>query len=408
MSESCDQEGKTIKNSDIKEEEKEKNKEKEKDVSEEQTPLVIAAADTESSNKLTREEHVDFTKAQIDLNIPASKTESECRSLKGLARFTVTHNLLRTVKVEGFSFLTSLTNCTNLQELDIGLNRFKGELPTLIANFSTTLQQLIAGANQISGTIPEGIENLIGLTWLVISMNSITREIPMGEVPQEGVFRNTSAFLVVENKKLCGSIKSLGLPACEIPVPKKRGTSLAVKVVILVAISCLILLVCLIGCLRKMKRLGRSSSTTLPVDEKFIKVSYAELLQATNKFSSSNLIGEEHYGFVYKGVLGRDGLTVAVKVLNLTEKGAAKSFVAECNALRGIRHRNLIKIITTCSSIDSKGNDFKAIVFEFMPNGSLEEWLHQSEDEQDHQRSLSLTRRLRTMIYYSIFTITAK
>ncbi|THF95758.1 hypothetical protein TEA_006059 [Camellia sinensis var. sinensis] len=67
-----------------------------------------------------------------------------------------------------------------------------------------------------------------------------------------------------------------------------------------------------------------------------------------------------------------DGLTVAVKVLNLTEKGAAKSFVEECNALRGIRHRNLIKILTTCLSIDSKGDDFKAIVFEFMPNGSLE------------------------------------
>ncbi|GMP93104.1 hypothetical protein CsSME_00043073 [Camellia sinensis var. sinensis] len=31
-----------------------------------------------------------------------------------------------------------------------------------------------------------------------------------------------------------------------------------------------------------------------------------------------------------------------------------------------------------------------------MPNGSLEGWLHQSEDEQDHQRSLSLTQRLRT------------
>lgn len=87
---------------------------------------------------------------------------------------------------------------------------------------------------------------------------------------------------------------------------------------------------------------------------------------------------------------------MAAKVLNLTEKGAAKSFVEECNALRGIRHQNLIKIITTCSSIDSKGDDFKAIVFEFMPNGSLEEWLHQSEDEQDHQRSLSLTQRLRT------------
>ncbi|KAI7981331.1 putative receptor-like protein kinase [Camellia lanceoleosa] len=67
MSESSDQEGKTMKNSDIEEEEKEKDEEKAKDVSEEQNPLMIAASNTESSDKLTREEHADFTKAKLIL-----------------------------------------------------------------------------------------------------------------------------------------------------------------------------------------------------------------------------------------------------------------------------------------------------------------------------------------------------
>ncbi|KAM7462651.1 hypothetical protein LguiA_030772 [Lonicera macranthoides] len=48
---------------------------------------------------------------------------------------------------------------------------------------------------------------------------------------------------------------------------------------------------------------------------------------------------------------------VAVKVLNLQREGASKSFMAECKALRNIRHRNLVKIITSCSSIDFEETD---------------------------------------------------
>ena len=48
----------------------------------------------------------------------------------------------------------------------------------------------------------------------------------------------------------------------------------------------------------------------------------------------------------------------------------------ECEAWRGIRHRNLLKIITSCSNIDFQGNDFKALVYEFMPNGTLHDWVH--------------------------------
>ncbi|KAG5515127.1 hypothetical protein RHGRI_036236 [Rhododendron griersonianum] len=100
-------------------------------------------------------------------------------SLKDLVILAVGGNQLETDDVEGLSFLTSLTNCSNLQVLDIGSNRFKGESPSSIANFSTALQELFAGQNQISGSI-QVVTNLIGLTRLVISRNSITGEIPKG------------------------------------------------------------------------------------------------------------------------------------------------------------------------------------------------------------------------------------
>ncbi|XP_077225778.1 putative LRR receptor-like serine/threonine-protein kinase At3g47570 [Tasmannia lanceolata] len=134
------------------------------------------------------------------------------------------------------------------------------------------------------------------------------------------------------------------------------------------------------------------------MEGRHLKVSYAELCKATDGFSSANLIGTGSYGSVYKGILSRIENVVAVKVLNLHLRGASKSFIAECNALRNIRHRNLVKIITSCSSIDFGGNDFKALVLEFMPNGSLEKWLHSKLDGQHQLGSLNFIKRLNIAI----------
>ncbi|KAL6126935.1 hypothetical protein ACLB2K_074980 [Fragaria x ananassa] len=96
-----------------------------------------------------------------------------------------------------------------------------------------------------------------------------------------------------------------------------------------------------------------------------------------------------------RGILGEDGAhLVAVKVFNMLRRGASKSFQAECEALRNIRHRNLVPIITACSSVDSHGNDFKALVYKFMENGSLEEWLHPTTRTEDTPKSLSLVQKV--------------
>ena len=87
------------------------------------------------------------------------------------------------------------------------------------------------------------------------------------------------------------------------------------------------------------------------------------------------------FGSVYKGVLDQNGTVVAVKVLNISRQEASKSFLAECEALRNIRHQNLVKVVTACSGVDYQGNDFKALVYEFMANGNLEEWLHPIQGE---------------------------
>jgi len=80
-------------------------------------------------------------------------------------------------------------------------------------------------------------------------------------------------------------------------------------------------------------------------------------------------------------------MIVAIKVFNLVVEGAFKSFDTECGVQRNIRHRNLVKIISTCSN-----NDFKAFVLEYMPNGSLQKWLYSQDC------CLSILQRLNIMI----------
>ncbi|XP_039173821.1 probable LRR receptor-like serine/threonine-protein kinase At3g47570 [Eucalyptus grandis] len=104
---------------------------------------------------------------------------------------------------------------------------------------------------------------------------------------------------------------------------------------------------------------------------------------------------------VYKGILD-GGAMVATKVLNLTQRGASRSFISECRTLGTIRHRNLVKILSVRSSVDFRGNDFKALIYEFMANESLERWLHPrtigQDDECSKSRNLRLVQRLNIAI----------
>ncbi|TYI32338.1 hypothetical protein ES332_A04G053100v1 [Gossypium tomentosum] len=125
-----------------------------------------------------------------------------------------------------------------------------------------------------------------------------------------------------------------------------------------------------------MYRRCQSRSTTLPIKDDLLslkrlrRTSHAELSQATNGFEESNMLGSGSFGYVYKGRL-LDGMEVAIKVFNLQTEGVFRSFDIECDAMRNIVHRNIVKVITCCSSVN-----FKALVLDYMSNGNLEKWLH--------------------------------
>ena len=99
------------------------------------------------------------------------------------------------------------------------------------------------------------------------------------------------------------------------------------------------------------------------VEEQLKRVSYHALSNGTNGFSEANLLGKGSFGTVYKCAFQPEGTVVAVKVFDLEQSSSSRSFVAECEALRRVRHRYLMKISTYCSSINEQGQDFKALVF---------------------------------------------
>ncbi|KAJ1396851.1 Serine/threonine-protein kinase, active site [Sesbania bispinosa] len=147
-----------------------------------------------------------------------------------------------------------------------------------------------------------------------------------------------------------------------------------------------------------MTKRNKKPSSNSPTIDQLAKVSYQNLHNGTNGFSVRNLIGSGSFGSVYKGTLESEDRVVAIKVLNLQKKGAHKSFIAECNALKNIRHRNLVRILTCCSSTDYKGQEFKALVFEYMKNGSLESWLHPTTENTDQSKSLNLEQRFNIIV----------
>ncbi|QCD95729.1 serine/threonine-protein kinase PBS1 [Vigna unguiculata] len=106
---------------------------------------------------------------------------------------------------------------------------------------------------------------------------------------------------------------------------------------------------------------------------------------ATNHFSNRNKLGEGGFGTVHKGTL-IDGQEIAVKRLSKTSRQGTEEFKNEVKLMATLQHRNLVKLLG-CSI----QQDEKLLIYEFMPNRSLDYFIFDTLQG----KSLDWTKRLK-------------
>ncbi|PSS18064.1 Receptor-like serine/threonine-protein kinase [Actinidia chinensis var. chinensis] len=112
------------------------------------------------------------------------------------------------------------------------------------------------------------------------------------------------------------------------------------------------------------------TSSLLPYTGTAKIFSLNDMEKATEHFDESRILGEGGFGLVYSGILD-DDRKVAVKVLKRDDQQGGREFLAEVEMLSRLHHRNLVQLIGICTE-----NHTRCLVYELVPNGSVESHLH--------------------------------
>ncbi|KAJ4836818.1 hypothetical protein Tsubulata_045002, partial [Turnera subulata] len=109
------------------------------------------------------------------------------------------------------------------------------------------------------------------------------------------------------------------------------------------------------------------------------RYTFSDIKKMTNSLSEK--LGQGGYGSVYKGQL-LDGRPVAVKVLN-ESKGNGEDFINEVASISRTSHVNIVTIVGFCLESSKR-----ALIYDFMPNGSLEKFINKKNAALEPSRHL--------------------
>ncbi|QHO38047.1 LRR receptor-like serine/threonine-protein kinase [Arachis hypogaea] len=260
---------------------------------------------------------------------------SEICKIKQLSELYITENKLISGEVP-----TCFGNLTSLRKLYLNSNKLS-KVPSSLWSLRDILEVNLSD-NALTLSLPIEIGNLKDVTFLDLSKNMIS-----GSIPGSISGLQNLQILNLSQNKLFDKFDRFGLISKQLVWLDSKITGERFRVVDLSKIL-LLNLSCLIKHFVEMPDYKSQHAVKM--------ISYYELSQAANGFDESNLLGRGSFGCVQRLTFKWDG-------------GCCQS------------------IIGCCSSID-----YKLLVMEFMPNGSLERWLY------SHNHCLDFLQRLNIMI----------
>ncbi|EYU32615.1 hypothetical protein MIMGU_mgv1a000562mg [Erythranthe guttata] len=346
-------------------------------------------------------QRLDLSKNRFVGNVP-----KELGNLSLLERLILSENLF------SGEIPAELGELSHLTELQMGGNLFSGEIPAELGNLVGLQIAMNLSYNNLSGNIPPQLGNLILLEYLFLNNNNLSGEIPSsfanlssllgcnfsyneltGPLPSVQLFQNMSIASFVGNKGLCGgqlgNCTGFGNPFNTVPSSlgsseASRGKIITVVAAVIGGVS-LILIAVILYVMRchpvdsvppssqekDVNVISNDSDIYFPPKEGF---TFQDLVEATNNFHDSFIIGRGAVGTVYKAELQATQI-IAVKKLSSNREGNGNSiensFRAEILTLGKIRHRNIVKLYGFCYHQGSN-----LLLYEYMERGSLGELLH--------------------------------
>ncbi|KAH9667828.1 Leucine-rich repeat receptor protein kinase EMS1 [Citrus sinensis] len=254
----------------------------------------------------------------------------------------------------------SLNNLPCLTSVDFHLNKFTGEIPPELGNL-VQLEYLDFSMNMLDGHIPEKLCSLPYLLYLNLADNRLE-----GEVPRSGICQNLSIISLTGNKDLCEKI--MGSDCQILTFGKLALVGIVVGSVLVIAI--------IVFVLRSwIQRSNRQSDPKETEESKQNSISEQNRKSISDRSSIALM---EHLSInlaMFEPSLGGkctmpDQKTVAVKKLSQATGQCDREFAAEMETLDMVKHQNLVQLLGYCSV-----GEEKLLVYEYMVNGSLDDWL---------------------------------
>ncbi|KAL2332311.1 hypothetical protein Fmac_019892 [Flemingia macrophylla] len=235
--------------------------------------------------------------------------------------------------------------------LNLSSSGLSGKIDPSITKL-TMLEKLDLSNNKLNDEVPDFLSQLQHLKILNLENNNLSGSTPSSLIEKSK--KGSLLLSVGQNPYLCESGQ------CN----QKKNNNIVTPLVASISGILILLVVVAILWWTLKRRKSREEDGSLPPPRK--QYPYSDVLKSTNNFNT--IIGKGGFGTVYLGYIG--DTPVAVKMLSSTSVRGYQQFQAEVKLLMRVHHKNLTSLIGYCNEETNKG-----LLYEYMPNGNLQEHL---------------------------------